>query len=480
VPSIYCIDTNNVKCFIVIMTIWKPRLAPDGPRYRALADAIAADIDSGRLVAGQRLPTHRDLAEELGVTIQTVSRGYAEAKQRGLVSGEVGRGTFVRVAPPEQSWAHSMRRPDPDTVDLSANIPDVTATAPLFAPAIEALANADNLASALSYQPRAGHPEHRRAAASWINRAGLDVAPDDVMITVGTQHGLALSLAALTEPGDVLLTEAVTYPGIKALARFLRLRLVGVAMDDHGMRADALSAACENERPKAVYCVPTLQNPTATVMPLKRRREIARVCNTQRLALIEDDIYRFLLDEPPPPIGSFCKADAFYLTGLSKDLAPGLRIGFLAAPSAQLEPLCGAMAATTLVASPLCAEIATRVIDDGTADRIVAERRRECRKRQALLHGILAPFMAPGSHPHAFHSWLRLPDPWRAEEFAAKARQTQVLVTSSEAFVVGRAAAPHAVRTSIAFCADLTRLERGCRVLRGLLANPPAPTLAGL
>ena len=462
------------------MTIWTPDLtSSSGPRYQAIADAIGSDLASGELLPGQQLPTHRALADQLGVTIQTISRGYAEAKRRGLVTGEVGRGTFVRtMAPPEQRLAHENE--DPEATDLSANAPSLAATAHQLMPALNSLSAGNDLASVLEYQPRPGRADHRRAGAQWLARSGIAVDPEHVVVTAGAQHALALSFSVATQPGDVVLTESLTYPGIKALARFLNLSLVGVPTDQDGICPDALRQACQKHQPAGIYCVPTLQNPTATIMPESRRKEIADISDNFGVPLIEDDIYRFLIASAPPPISSFCKTESFYLTSLSKDIAPGLRIGYLKASPDRIEQLCAAMMATTLMASPLCAEIATRLIDDGTAEQIVDYRRAEVRARQTIARRVLGDRIDATCRPESFHLWLQLPEPWRSEEFCAKARSNKILISSSETFVVGRSAAPHAVRISLAAVRDNNALEDALKKIAELLDRPPAPVLSGL
>ena len=242
------------------------------PRYRAIAAALAADIASGELPAGAQLPTQRALADRLGVTVGTVSRAYQEVARLGLVRGEVGRGSFVQSEPaPPASFAISDEE-RPGLIDLSANFPRSELASEPLRRMLEQLAQREQLADLLEYQPAAGSARHRTAGARWVERAGLASTPDQIVVTSGAQHGLMLAFSVLTKPGDLVLSAAVTYPGMTSIARMLRLRLEGLPIDRDGIRAESFERACEQELPKALFCMPTLQNPTAVVMPERRRR----------------------------------------------------------------------------------------------------------------------------------------------------------------------------------------------------------------
>jgi DNA-binding transcriptional MocR family regulator len=246
------------------MTSWTPDLASQsGPRYRAIAEALADDVRRGALTAGARLPTHRDLAWRLKVTVGTVSRAYAEAERRGLISGEVGRGTFVRaLAAPPALRLHDAA-PDADFIDLGVHRPRAEGEAPLLAEALRQLADTPELAQLMEYQPHAGRDAERAAGAAWIERSGgLAAAPEQVVVTASGQHAMAAILAAIAEPGDSLAVEALTYPGIRAIASLLHLKIVPIALDEHGIVPEALEAACRAGRLRALYALPTLHNPT--------------------------------------------------------------------------------------------------------------------------------------------------------------------------------------------------------------------------
>jgi len=461
-----------VNGYIVTMTSWTPRLDDrTGPRYLAIADQLAKDLDTGVLKPGDRLPTHRELAWKLGVTVGTVTRAYSEAERRGLIAGEVGRGTFIRdrgvdVAPP------ALPPPDDSFIDLRRNFPTTYRPSAAVIQALTDVAASPEFGHLLTYATNVGLPEHRAAAVEWLARAGLDAAPSEVVITSGAQHAMTLAMAAIARAGDVVLTEQLTFYGMKSVANLLSLRLHGVQMDEYGLVPDALDAACRQVSPKALYCIPTLQNPTAATMPAERRQEIAKICEHHGVLLVEDDIYGFLSVNGPKPVSSIRPQNSIYITSLSKSVAPGLRVGYMRAPGALLDRLASTLRATTWMAPPLMAEVASRLVRCGEAARIAESQRAEAIARQAIATRLLAGFEY-STHPTSFHLWLTLPEPWRREEFSAQIRQRGVAVTSAEAFAIGRAPVPHAVRIGLSAARDRATLERALLAIAGLLREPP-------
>jgi DNA-binding transcriptional MocR family regulator len=446
--------------------MWSPRLeGRKGPRYLAIVESIADDFASGELRQGARLPTHRDLADALGVTVGTISRAYAEAARRGLISGEVGRGTFVRGPLPEST------ADDGEVCDLSQNHPPEPAARPQRAAlvaALNSLTASGDVGRLLDYPAAGGGAADREAGAAWIARAGLEVSPDEVLVCTGSQHGLTIVLATLLEPGDVLLTEALTYAGLQPVAGLLRLRLRGLAIDAFGLRPDALEEACREGGMKAVYLIPTLHNPTTAVMPEARRREIAAIARAHGLRIIEDDVHGLLATERPAPLATLAPERTYYLTSTSKTLAPGLRIAYVAAPPVDVPRLTASLRATTWAVAPLTAAVASLWIRNGTADAIVAARRQEAGARQALARERLSGFDFD-SQPEAYYLWLRLPEPWRSDSFAAEARARNVLVTPAEAFGIGREQMPHAVRVCVGAARSRETLARGLSTVAELL-----------
>jgi DNA-binding transcriptional MocR family regulator len=463
---------------IVTMTIWRPALRRGLPRYLAIAQALADDVGSGRLTAGTRLPTHRDLADTLGVTIGTVSRAYAEAARRGLIGGEVGRGTFVSAAIGGEPGVVD-REGGAGVVEMSVNHPAPIGGAEGVAlqEALASLARRRDLSALLAYPADAGSRSHREAAAVWVSRGGHAVGADRIVVSSGSQHGLVALLSMLAGSGDVVLTEELTYPGLKALAGLLRLRLVGVAMDGEGMLPRALDAACRTSGARLVYCVPTIHNPTCATMGAKRREEIAAVIRRRGLTAIEDDVHGRLADDAPPPLAAIVPESTYYVTSTSKTLAPGLRVGFVAAPPGMAERLAATVRITTWGAAPLTTEVVAEWIRNGAAESILAARREEAAARRQLARETLEASGAVMS-AGAYHVWMTLPERWRSATFAGEARRSGVAVTTADAFVVGDAEAPAAVRLCLGTPRSRADLSRGLRGVRQALESRPETALA--
>jgi DNA-binding transcriptional MocR family regulator len=455
----------------------------NGPLYRAIADALAEDIDAGRLTPGTRLPTHRELAERVGVTVGTVTRAYAEAEKRGLVSGEVGRGTYVRDRevpahmPTPVELAH-----DDSPVELGINAPATPEGDPAsqaLRRSLEELGRTSRFAELLAYQPAAGTTAHRVAGAAWASRFGLKVKPEQVVVCAGGQHAMEVALAALTKPGDTLATEALTYPGIKVLARRFQLRLQGVAMDAQGLVPEALEAACRGGTVRVLYTQPTCHNPTGVVLPEERRRRVAEVARRHGVQVLEDDSYGLLPEQRPPPLAAFLPEASYFIAGVSKLLTPGLRIGYLVAPArARGERLAEEVGLASLMTTPLMAEVLARWVEDGTADGLVVRQRQEVAERQEMARAMLGRGVLRGALVPLYHLWLGLPEGRRSEEFVAQARRNGVLVTSADLFTTGPGPVPPAVRVCIGAPRTRVQLERGLRRLREVLDAGPEPLAA--
>jgi DNA-binding transcriptional MocR family regulator len=447
------------------MSDWRPSLqGRRGPRYRAIAQALADDVEQGRLIPGQRLPTHRELAFALGVTIGTVTRAYAEAERQGLTAGEVGRGTFVRPR------SDAMQPGAETRYEFGMNAPIGGSEAACFAEALHRLAEHPALADLCTYPDLAGRYEHRVAACRMLAGLGVPATPERVMLTAGGGGGLGAALDLLVRPGDTIATEELTYPNFKALARMRDVRLRGLACDADGISIEAFADAAGAGDIKALYCIPTMHNPTGLTWSLERRRAIAEIARRHRIAIIEDDVYGFLVPDRPPSFLSLLPELVVHVNAASKSLAPALRLGLLVVP----QPLVGRLAGSHWIASPLMAEIARMWVEDGTAERLMEEKRREGAARQVIVRRVLEQggLVHAASHANAFHLWLPLPDGWRDTEAVAAAARIGIAVNPASAFAVGRND-HNAIRLCFSRPAERDGVERGVTRLVELLAGSP-------
>ena len=450
------------------MTIWRPTgVSDERPRYLSIVKALESDIVAGRLRTGERLPPQRALADQLDVTLTTVTRAYSEAAKRGLIEGEVGRGTFVRAALDITT--------DPETpIDLSINALLPHAHAAELAARLAPGGRLGQRVRLLDYHPPLGMPEHRAIGRRWLETRGLNLSNHEVALTAGAQHGLLVVLMSLLPNGGEVLVEDVTYSGFKDLAAGLRLTLHPVAIDFDGLRPADVDAMCRRTQARVIYTMPALHNPSGVSMPRERQEEIAALARRYDLTVVEDDTYGFLVPDVPP-LAALIPERTVTVTSLSKSVTGGLRVGFVAMPERWRDALAAAIWNTVLMASPITAAIATAFIEDGTAERVTAWKREETIARQHLARRYL-PGVSERTHPASPHVWLPLERPWRGDTFAASARSRGVLVTPASAFTVREGASPRAVRVALGPPRTREHLERGLLRLSELQQERPAAT----
>ncbi|WP_209428308.1 PLP-dependent aminotransferase family protein [Pararhodobacter sp. SW119] len=417
------------------MISWDPELSTDGkPRYLAIADAVARDLAAGVLKPGDRLPPQRQLAERLSMDFTTISRGYAEAQKRGLVKSHVGRGTFVSHATILVAEPDPLRARDED---LAMNMPPEPRDEQLIRRMRSGLDYVGaNLVPLLRYQSPLGSDRDRTTALAWLTERGLSPQQDRVAITPGAHATMVAILSILSEPGNTILCESVTYPGLRTIAARLHLKLVGLPMDAEGIDPSALDHAIREHEPKALYLTPTLHNPTTLTIPASRRTEIATVMRQHGLNLIEDDAYGFIPLNSPDPIACSVPELTWYVGGLSKCLGAGLRLAYTAVPSSRCALALGhALRSTAVMASPISSALVTRWIDDGTAEAIRRFIRSESAARQAIAVEVLSGFNYR-SHPNAFNIWLCLPEGSGRADLMGRMGGRHIGIMPSDAFTV--------------------------------------------
>jgi len=450
---------------------WIPTLTDRaGPLYRRIVEALAEDIASGRLRRGQQLPTHRALAAHLGMDLTTVTRAYGEARRQGLVQARVGQGSFVADdrSPLAQHPAASV------DFDLSMIIPPMPPEADIegrTARGLAALHRETGFAPLLAYRDFDGLTEQRSIIAAWLARRIPDATGDRVRVFPGAQNALFCLLIALAAPGDVLLVERHTYPGILAAAETRQLKLVGIETDGEGILPEALEAACRLHRPKLLYLTPTIQNPTTATLSPPRRKEIAEIVRRRDLLLIEDDAYGLLAPEMPP-LAALIPDRTFHVATLSKCITPGLRVAFLLSPDASAaDRIAAVRRASVHMPTLLTVGLVLRWLRDGSADAIIAAVRAEAAARQKLAATILGdhPYAA---HPNGHHLWLPLRNAWTASDFTAYLKKRGLAVDGADAFRASGKPIP-AIRLSLGTENDRAKLVEGLGILEAALWASP-------
>ena len=452
------------------LPIWLPRLAMQGgPRFLQIADALQAAVADGSLKPGDRLPPQRRLAAQLDVDLTTITRAYDEARRRHLLEGRGARGTYV-AAPKVELTA---------ILDLSMNTPpppDGVDFDDMLKQGLSQVLMRTDAALLMTYHLGGGSDSDRKAGAQWLAPMFGYLDSGQVIVCPGAQAAIAALILALTEPGDSILAEPMSYPGLRAAATQFGRRVIAVEADQHGMLPEMLEQACRQHKPGLVYLNPTLQNPTAITIPERRREELASIAKRCHVRIVEDDPYWLLADAPPPPIATLAPEQAYYIATLSKCLTPGLRVAFvLIRDPRERERFLVALRSFALMVAPLTAALATQWILDGSAEGLMEGVRKEARLRHRMARGILAGRYSGAGD--GLHVWLELPGYWNSSQLARAADSEGIAVTPAQAFATGATGSGFvdAIRISLGSIKDRGRLQAGLQRLSHLLARRPEP-----
>ena len=472
------------------------------PVYRQIADQIRADVAAGRLRPGDRLPPIRALARQLGVNRDTVALAYDALAADGMVESTVGRGTFVRagvvragdapfrpvLAPAvERLLRFERARPNygaaPDSVPMHAPIPDTS----LYPVAEFRRALARTLADAggdlLRYGGPHGHAGLRAVLAERMSADGIQVEPHELVLCQGASQGISLALRLFAQPGDAIAVEEPCYTNALAALLALGLQAVPVPMTPDGADLGALAAALERPDVKALYTIPTFQNPTGITSSAARRRELLAVARACRVPIVEDASETDLhFGTPPPaPLAALDGGSVVHLSSFSKSLFPGARVGVVAARGAALDGLLALRQATDLSAAlPMQAAVA-ELVRNGSYDRHLGRLRRELRRRCGTLVKTLEDELPAGvrfARPEGgLQLWLELPDPVDTRELLPDALRAGVSFAPGDQFLHdGRRSS--GLRLSFAQAGE-TALRTGAQrlgaVVRARLDARPSP-----
>jgi DNA-binding transcriptional MocR family regulator len=431
--------------------------------YLKLADTIAADIADGTLKPGDRLPPQRSFAYERQIAVSTASRVYAELLRRGLVVGEVGRGTFI--AGEARRGLAAPGEPRGIRIDLEFNYPMLPDQTTLIAKSLEGLTKPGALDVALRQATSVGTPAARSVAAAYLSQAAWSPSPEQLVFTGNGRQSIAAALAAVVPTGGRCGVEALTYPFIKGIAARLGIALVPLAMDEDGVRPDSVQNAHHEAHLSAIYLQPVVQNPLGMTMPPSRRADLLRVVEKLKLPVIEDNVYGFLDNEPP--LAALAPESCIVIDSLSKKVAPGLALGFIVPPQRLRESVMASVRSGGWTASGFAFAAAQRLISDGIVAELSRLKRLDARARQKLAADRLSAFEIQ-ANDNSYHLWLTLPAHWRSQALVAAAARRDIALTPSTTFAVTPGHAPNAVRLALA-APTMDQLDVGLRTLAAML-----------
>lgn len=459
------------------MTNWLPDLTTgSGPLYQRLADAIESDIDKGTIDPGAKLPPQRDLAYDIGATVGTVGRAYQLLRERGLVSGEVGRGTYVLGQRPDGAQPDLLPANDEGTRYIDAPRDklrfDSTAAPDIGQGAVVAdvlSRTAQDHPHEISSYTRDFPDRWYEAGARWLSRNAFRPAADAIVPTLGTHAAVIGAIAALTTPGDYVAFEHLTYSQISRSAGLIGRRTALVASDEEGVDPDDFERVCAQKHPKMIFLMPTAQNPTLVTLSAERRAAIARVAREYNVVLIEDDLYGNLTDDPTPLLAEYAPERTIVAGGLSKSVAAGVRGGWLSCPAAYRHRIRVAHKMMTGGMPFLLAEVNARLVLSGQAGDIRKGCIAEISARTAIVRETLAGF-AFKSHDKVPFVWLTLPDPWLSGTFKNACLEHGVLIDDEDEFKAGRSEQVfHGVRFGVSQPRQRKDITEGVAVIRRLL-----------
>lgn len=448
------------------MTIWQPDLThAKNARYLAIADEIERGINDKSLLPGSKLPTQRALADQLGVTVGTITRAYAEAEKRGLLTAQVGSGTYIRDT--EHSPGHQfaiMSHEQRSLIDFTQNLPVPADNQHILEQTLKEIAADSSNVDLLGYQPERGMAHQRQWAQQWLAQKGVVTAADNITISCGGQHAITLALACTTRPGESILCEGLTYPGLNAVATQLGIKANGVDMDEEGIIPQKLEQLCQKGHFRALYCTPVAQNPTNATMSMARRAAILQIAERYHLWIIEDAVLTTRHAADTPYFYTLNPERSLLIFSHSKIQAGGLRVGYLITPQRLNAHVANSIRAHCWFTSPITVEIAQRWADKQSAQNTQHNSQHELQQRIALARHYLQAFDSR-IIDHSFHCWLKLPEPWRALDFQSRMKEKDVGVLAAESFAVGSYPAPQAIRISLSAPQTIEQVERGLQII---------------
>ncbi|WP_026353933.1 aminotransferase-like domain-containing protein [Woodsholea maritima] len=457
---------------MTILAMFKD-LAPDQRTAREFEARLKAAIQAGDVASGTRLPPVRQAAWEWGCAPGTVSRVYNALQAQNLVYAQVGRGTFVGALDAPPSYMGRELAPQGE-IDLSRNAVQKPSPYPLLEAASlamhEAMMRRDFPITCIGEM---GWAAHREAALGYVRRWRDVSTIDELVLTNGAQSGIAAALMALVPPGGAIAVDRQVYSGVTMAARLTGRRVVAVDMDEAGMCPDHLEMLCQKQGVRAVFVMPSLQNPTGRPMPRERREALIVLGARHDLSFIEDEVYGFLIEHDAYSFSRLAPERTLLVTGLSKSIAPVLRLGFVAGPPVWIRRVAAAHNGLQLMISPILSGMAAHILNNPAFKTRLETLQTPLKARAAFARQQLWPERVNDRTLFAGGiAWVPLPEGWTDSDFAREAQAIGVRVAPSRDFEVDQVHGAAHIRLSLLAVEEDTVFEDAILRLKSLMANP--------
>lgn len=478
------------------------------PIYIQIFEQIKNQILSGELLPGSRLPSERKLGESLGVNRTTILNAYRELKAKGFIDSRIGSGTIVLAGIDdgldstdnilrEPIWNHIFNEHSSEFDSYLVNelmvlasrkdvISFATGIASPESGPIQALKGIEyeliekKNYKALLHTPTEGFTSLRKTVCSLMHEKGVYCKYDEIMILSGSQQGIDLIARIIIDPGDIVVMEEPTFfPAIQAF-KAMGARIIGVPIDNKGMRIDILEQLLERYRPKLIYTIPTFQNPSGTEMEFERRKRLVELAYKYKFIIVEDDAYGNLRYEGKPlPILKSMDTDGYiiYLGTFSKIIYSGFRIGWMVGHKKVIKKFAAAKQIMDLHSSSLSQWIVERFITSGFFEPHVREICKEYIVRRNMMCDALLEYAPKGlvwSKPNGgYYIWCRLPVGITTSKLISKATEYKVAFVPGTAFFT-KGQGDNYIRLCFTFVPlkDIKEgIERLCNAMKDLINN---------
>lgn len=448
---------------------WRPSIdKTKKPIYQELAKQLKQDIVNGVLLPGAKLPPQRELADYLDLNLSTISKAFKMCVLNGLLSTSVGSGTFVSYDALSNAYLLEDAKPK-NLIEMGATLPDNASYEPLLLQ-LKSMLQETDYEKWFGYGRAGENLWQKDAAVQLIRRGGYETTVDHILFANGGQNAIAATLASLCRPGDRIGADQHTYAGLKTVAAMLSLQVVPIKSDNNEMSSEAFEYACKNENIKGIYLIPDYHNPTTSRMSVENRKKFAEIAKKYDMFIIEDATYHLHNEKPLPAIASFAPDQVIHIASLSKSIAPGLRLAYVAVPVRFKELIARALYNLNISVSPLLAELTARIIVSNQFEDLIEKHREQAIRRNQMVNRYLADYTCLDAKTGIFR-WLLLPGKITGAEFEMLAAQHGVQVYSAERFVVGNSCPERAVRVAVCAPETLEELEEGLIILKRLLNN---------